>query len=139
MLNGTTVYFQGNLAEDPELRFTQNGVPVANFRVIVNTRKFNAESNEWEDSSTLSHRCTVWRGRAENAAQTLRKGSSVIVVGTQTERSYETDEGETKYIREVEVDALGVTLDRQVFEIRKVIDDAPPAPTTKKTTRRRTR
>ena len=99
-----------NLTADPELRFTQSGVPVADFTVASTPRIFDRASGEWKDGDALFLRCTLWRQPAENVAETLTKGSRVIVTGRLRQRSYETREGEKRTVVEVDVDEIGPSL-----------------------------
>ena len=96
----------GNLTEDPELRFTPNGVAVANVRVAVNRRKRNAQTGEWDDQLDGFFTVNVWREMAENIADSLEKGSRVVVIGRLRSRSYEDREGQTRWVTEVEADEI---------------------------------
>lgn len=100
----------GNLTADPELRFTQNGLAVANFTIASSPRIFDRQSNEWTDGPTTFIRCTVWREHAENVAKSLHKGNNVIALGRLAQRDYETKEGEKRTTFELEVDHVGPTL-----------------------------
>ena len=106
----------GNLTADPELRFTPSGAAVANFTVASTPRIFDRQSNEWKDGDALFMRCSIWREAAENVAESLTRGSRVIVQGRLKQRSYETREGEKRTVVELEVDEIGPSLqlrDRQ--------------------------
>jgi single-strand DNA-binding protein len=83
----------GNLADDPELRYTPSGVAVANVRVAVNRRKRNNETNEWEDQLDGFFTCNVWREMAENVSESLHKGDRVLVMGRLRSRSYDDRDG----------------------------------------------
>ena len=109
-MNETTLTIVGNLTADPELRFTPSGVAVANFTVASTPRTFDRQSGEWKDGEALFLRCNIWRQAAENVAETLTRGSRVIVQGRLKQRSYETSEGEKRTVIELEVDELGVSL-----------------------------
>ncbi|MFO8075340.1 MAG: single-stranded DNA-binding protein [Egibacteraceae bacterium] len=100
----------GNLADDPELRYTQSGVAVTNVRVAVNRRKRNQETNEWEDALDGFFTCNVWREQAENVAESLSKGDRVLVLGRLRSRSYDTKEGETRWVTEIEADEVTPSL-----------------------------
>ncbi len=86
----TVITLVGNLTDDPELRFTPSGAPVANFTVASTPRFLDKATNEWKDGDTLFLRCTIWRQAAENAAESLQRGMRVIVQGRLKQRSYET-------------------------------------------------
>jgi single-strand DNA-binding protein len=99
----------GNLVDDPELRFTPAGQPVANFR-IANTQRYKDSTGTWVDGDSLFLTCNVWRQVAENVSESLSKGMRVIVTGRLKQRSYETKEGEKRTVYELEVDELGPSL-----------------------------
>jgi len=106
----TNITMIGNLVDDPELRFTPSGYAVANFTVASTPRNFDKKTNEWKDGDTLFLRCSLWREAAENVAETLSKGTRVILSGRLKQRSYETKEGEKRTVFEVEVDEVGPSL-----------------------------
>jgi single-strand DNA-binding protein len=110
MAGETVITVVGNLTNDPELRFTPSGSAVANFTVASTPRTFDRQSNEWKDGETLFLRASVWREAAENVAETLTKGTRVIVQGRLKSRSYETKEGEKRTVIELEVDEIGPSL-----------------------------
>lgn len=110
MAGETTITVIGNLTNDPELRFTPSGSAVANFTVASTPRTFDRQTNEWKDGETLFLRASVWREAAENVAETLTKGTRVIVQGRLKSRSYETKEGEKRTVIELEVDEIGPSL-----------------------------
>jgi single-strand DNA-binding protein len=101
----TTTIITGNLTDDPELRYTQGGAPVASFRVAVTARV--REGDTWRDGDTSFFRVTAWRTLAEHACESLSKGDRVIVVGRLKARSWETPEGERRSVVEVEADEVG--------------------------------
>ncbi|WP_306879661.1 single-stranded DNA-binding protein [Paenarthrobacter nicotinovorans] len=110
MAGETTITVIGNLTSDPELRFTPSGSAVANFTIASTPRTFDRQSNEWKDGETLFLRASVWREAAENVAESLTKGTRVIVSGRLKSRSYETKEGEKRTVIELEVDEIGPSL-----------------------------
>ena len=110
MAGETIITIVGNLTADPELRFTPSGAAVANFTVASTPRTFDRQSNEWKDGETLFMRCSVWRDAAENIAESLHRGTRVIVTGRLKSRSYETKEGEKRTVIELEVDEVGPSL-----------------------------
>jgi single-strand DNA-binding protein len=119
MAGDTTLTIIGNLTNDPELRFTPSGAAVANFTVASTPRMFDRQANEWKDGETLFMRCSVWRDAAENVAESLQRGSRVIVTGRLKSRSYETKEGEKRTVVELEVDELGPTLRYATAKVNK--------------------
>ncbi|ADG76567.1 single-strand binding protein [Cellulomonas flavigena DSM 20109] len=110
MAGETTITVIGNLTGDPELRFTPSGAAVANFTVASTPRTFDRQSNEWKDGDTLFLRCSIWREAAESVAESLTKGTRVIVQGRLVQRSYETREGEKRTVYELQVDEVGPSL-----------------------------
>lgn len=100
----------GNLVDDPELRFTSSGNAVARFRVAATPRSFDKAANEWKDGEAVFLTCEVWRQYGENVAESLTKGTQVIVTGRLRQRSYETNAGERRTVFEVQVDDVGPTL-----------------------------
>jgi single-strand DNA-binding protein len=110
MAGETVITVIGNLTADPELRFTPSGAAVANFTVASTPRTFDRQSQEWKDGEALFLRCNVWRQAAENVAESLTRGSRVIVSGRLKQRSFETKEGEKRTVVELEVDEIGPSL-----------------------------
>lgn len=110
MAGETIITIVGNLTSDPELRFTGSGVAVATFTVASTPRDFKRDTNTWVDGETTFLKCNVWRGAAENAASSLKKGTKVLVQGRLKTRSYLTKEQEKRSVIELEVDAFGPEL-----------------------------
>jgi single-strand DNA-binding protein len=115
----TTITVVGNLTADPELRFTPSGAAVANFTVASTPRIFDRQSSEWKDGEALFLRCNIWREAAENVAESLTRGSRVIVTGRLKQRSFETREGEKRTVFEVEVDEIGPSLRYATAKVNK--------------------
>jgi single-strand DNA-binding protein len=110
MAGETPITVVGNLTADPELRFTPSGAAVANFTVASTPRTFDRQTNEWKDGEALFLNCSVWRQAAENVAESLVRGSRVVVTGRLKARSYETREGEKRTVFEIDVDEIGPSL-----------------------------
>ena len=119
MAGDTVITVVGNLTADPELRFTPSGAAVANFTVASTPRTFDKNTNEWKDGDALFLRCAVWREAAENVAESLHKGTAVIVQGRLKQRSFETKEGEKRTVVELDVDEVGPTLKRASAKVTK--------------------
>src|SRR6266536_3594866 len=98
----------GNLVDDPELRFTNNGTAVANFRVAVTPRI--QQDGTWRDGETSFFKVNAWRGQAENLTDSLAKGDRVMVTGRLRQRSWETPEGEKRSTTEIDADEVGASL-----------------------------
>ena len=119
MAGDTVITVIGNLTADPELRFTPSGAAVANFTVASTPRMFDRQTNEWKDGEALFLRCSIWREAAENVAESLTRGSRVIVTGRLKQRSFETREGEKRTVYEVEVDEIGPSLKYATAKVNK--------------------
>ncbi|GAA1355106.1 single-stranded DNA-binding protein [Saccharothrix algeriensis] len=120
MAGETTITVVGNLTADPELRFTQSGAAVASFTVASTPRTFDRQTGEWKDGEALFLRCNVWRQVAENVAESLTRGSRVLVSGRLRQRSFETKEGEKRTVIELEVDEVGPSLRYATAKVNKV-------------------
>jgi single-strand DNA-binding protein len=110
MAGETVITVVGNLTSDPELRYTQNGLAVANFTIASTPRSFDRAANDWKDGEALFLRASVWREFAEHVAGSLTKGSRVVATGRLKQRSYETKEGEKRTSIELEIDEIGPSL-----------------------------
>ena len=110
MAGETIITVVGNLTADPELRYTQGGLAVANFTIASTPRTFDRAANDWKDGEALFLRAACWREFAEHVAGSLTKGSRVVATGRLKQRSYETKEGEKRTSIELEVDEIGPSL-----------------------------
>lgn len=128
MAGDTNITVIGNLTGDPELRFTPSGAAVANFTVASTPRTFDRQSNEWKDGETLFMRCSVWRDAAENVAESLTRGTRVIVQGRLKSRQYETKEGEKRTVMEMDVDEVGPSLRYATAKVNKTQRSGPGNP-----------
>ena len=118
MASDNVVTLVGNITDDPELRFTPSGAPVANFTVAVNRRSRNQDGT-WNDKLDGFFRCNCWRDMAENVAESLQKGTRVVVVGRLQQRSWEDQEGNKRSAFEVQVDEVGPSLRWATAKIEK--------------------
>lgn len=116
----TNITLIGNLTDDPELRFTPSGAAVAKFRVASTPRYLDRQSGEWKDGEALFLSCNVWRQAAEHVAESLQRGTRVIVSGRLRQRSYETKEGEKRTVFELEVDEIGPSLRYATAKVQKM-------------------
>jgi single-strand DNA-binding protein len=119
MAGDTTITVVGNLTADPELRFTPSGAAVATFTVASTPRSFDKASGEWKDGEALFLRCNIWRQAAENVAESLTRGTRVVVQGRLKQRSYETREGEKRTVVELEVEEVGPSLKYATAKVNK--------------------
>jgi single-strand DNA-binding protein len=120
MAGETTITVVGNLTDDPELRFTPSGAAVAKFRIASTPRTLDRQSGEWKDGEPLFLACNIWRDAAEHVAESLTRGSRVIVQGRLRQRSYETREGEKRTVYELEVDEIGPSLRYATAKVQKM-------------------
>jgi len=119
MAGETIITVVGNLTDDPELKFTPSGAPVANFTVASTPRTFDRQTNEWKDGDALFLRCAAWRQLAENVAESLTKGQRVIVTGALRVRQYERQDGSKGTSVEMNVDEVGPSLKFATAKVTK--------------------
>jgi single-strand DNA-binding protein len=96
-----SVSFAGNLTDQPEVRYTEGGIARAVFRVAVSGRK---------EQEASFFTVVVWRDQAKHAAESLSKGSRVVVVGRLQQRSWTAEDGSTRQMVEVVAEELGPSL-----------------------------
>jgi len=118
MSNGNTVTLIGNVTRDPEVRFTPSGQATATFGLAVNRRWQNRQTQEWEEATSFFD-VVCWREMAENAAESLEKGSRVIVTGRLEQRSWETQDGDRRTKVEIIADEVGPSLRWATAQITK--------------------
>ena len=128
MANDVTICITGNLTGDPELRFAPSGGAVANFTIASTPRAFDKQSNEWKDGDTMFLNCSVWRQAAENVAESLTKGTRVIVQGRLKSRSYDDRDGNKRAVFEVDVEEIGPSLARATAVVTRATGGGKPAP-----------
>lgn len=108
-MSGNTITIIGNVTKDPELRFTASGQATASFGIAVNRRWQNRQTNDWEEQVSFFNVVT-WREMAENVAESLHKGSRVIVTGRLEQRSWETPDGDKRSVVDIVADEIGPSL-----------------------------
>jgi single-strand DNA-binding protein len=118
--NHTTII--GNLVDDPEVRFTNTGIAVANLRVAVTQRI--QQDGEWRDGDTSFLKVNVWRAQAEHLADSLSKGDRVMVTGRLRQRSWETPEGDKRSVAEIEADEVGASLKWATAKVERTTERA---------------
>lgn len=126
MANETIITVVGNLTADPELRYTSNGIPVANFTIASTPRTLDKASGEWKDGDALFLRASVWREFAEHVAGSLTKGSRVIAQGRLTQRTYKDREGNDRTSIELEVDEIGPSLRYATAQVTRASGGGSP-------------
>ncbi len=106
----TQICVVGNLTADPEMRYTNSGVPFASFTIASTPRTFDRQSNEWKDGEGLFLRATVWREFAEHVANSLTKGMRVIARGNLRQRGYQDKDSNQRTSYELDIDEIGPSL-----------------------------
>jgi single-strand DNA-binding protein len=119
----------GTLVADPELRFSSTGDAVANFTVAANDRRYDTTKNEWVDGGATFLRCSIWRQAAENTAESLTKGTRVLLTGTLRQREWETPEGQKRYSFDVDVTEIGASLKWATLKVTKATRTTGTNPT----------
>lgn len=123
MAGETIITIIGNLTRDPELRTLNNGSNVVNFTIAASERRFNRDTNQWEDGDTLFLNCSAWDTQhaplASNIANSLAKGMTVIAQGRLTQRQYETETHEKRTVVELRVDQIGPSLRRSTAQVTR--------------------
>ena len=120
MAGETITTVVGNLTADPELRYTPSGAAVASFTIASTPRFFDRASGQWKDGEALFLRCSLWRAAAENAGESLQRGTRVIAQGRLQQRSFETREGEKRTVIELLVDEIGPSLRHATAKVNRV-------------------
>jgi single-strand DNA-binding protein len=110
MANETRITVVGNLTADPEIRYTQNGLAVANMTIASTPRSFDRQTNEWKDEEALFLRSSVWREAAENVSKSLHKGMRVVATGILKSKSYVDKEGQNRTSLEFDIEEIGPSL-----------------------------
>ena len=104
-----TVTIVGNVTRDPEVRYTAGGQANATFGVAVNRRWMNRQTNDWEERTSFFN-VVCWREMAENVAESIGKGTRVVVTGRLEQRSWETEQGEKRSVIEIAADEVAPSL-----------------------------
>ncbi|MEU4789409.1 single-stranded DNA-binding protein [Micromonospora tulbaghiae] len=120
MANDTTVTVVGNLTADPELRFTPAGVALVKFTVASTPRVFDRASGEYRDGDPLFLTCTAWRDLAEHIAESLAKGTRVVVTGRLRLSRWENEQGEKRSAYGLDVDEVGPSLRFATAAVKKM-------------------
>lgn len=123
-MSENNVTLTGNAGSDPELRFTPSGQATATFSLAVTRKWQNRQTQEWEEvTSWFSVVC--WRELAEHVSESVTKGTRVIVTGRLEQRSWKTQEGETRSKIEVVADEIGPSLRWATAQVVKADRDGP--------------
>ncbi|MGY4988889.1 single-stranded DNA-binding protein [Streptomyces nigrescens] len=119
MAGETILTVVGNLVDDPELKYTPAGAPVAKFRIASTPRIYDRQSDQWTDGEALFLTCSVWRQAAENVAESLMRGTRVLVRGRLKQRNYEDRDSIKRTVYELDVDEVGPSLRNATATVTK--------------------
>src|SRR3954447_9348960 len=119
MANDNTVTLVGNVTRDPELRYTPSGPTAATFGLAVHRRWQNRQTQEWEEQVSFFD-VKSWSGLAENVAESIQRGTRVIVTGRLEQRSWATDNGEKRSKVEVVGDEIAPILRWATAQVQKI-------------------
>ena len=107
----TTITFEGNIAADLDVTFTPSGKQLVRFLVLVNRRRRNPDTDQWEDDEPTRHACTAFGTLGEHIAVSLSKGDRVLIVGSVvTDTWNDKDTGDKRTAQRILVDAAGPCL-----------------------------
>lgn len=109
MTNLNQLTLLGNLARDPEIKYTSEGLAITDLRVAVNRKWKNREGNDMENVEFFN--VTTWNKLAENCANDLKKGDRIMVSGRLNHRSFETKDGKKINIMNVIADVVAASLE----------------------------
>jgi single-strand DNA-binding protein len=121
MAGEPTITVVGNLTDDPELRFLPNGTAMVKFTVASTPRTLDRQSGQWKDGEPLFLNCTAWRDLAENIAESLTKGTRVVVTGRlKQSRWQDKDTGDKRSAYGLDVDEIGPSLKWAQAKVNKM-------------------
>lgn len=128
-----SITIHGGLTSAPELRYSNNGVPIASGTVASTERYLDRQTNEWRDGKSLYLRYTAFKDMAEHIAGSgLEKGSQVVVTGKLHTRSFDDREGNKRTVTELEATDFAVSLRRATVQVTRTAsgggNNAPSAP-----------
>lgn len=115
----TTLTFGGNVTDNVQLRQTQQGKPFVTFSIAHNDRRFNSQTNQWEDGVTTFLNCSAFGALAQNISQTIGKGCRVVAVGTLQQHNFTDKQGANRSTMELMCDTVGVDLRSQTAQVMK--------------------
>jgi single-strand DNA-binding protein len=121
MAGETTITMVANLTDDPELRFLPNGTAMVKLRIASTPRTLDRQSGEWKDGDPLFMNCTAFRDIAEHIAESLTKGTRVIVTGRlKLSRWEDKESGEKRSAYGLDVDEIGPSLKFAQAKVQKM-------------------
>lgn len=130
MANETTLTLVGNLTADPELRYTPAGAALCKFTVASLPRNYDKGSEQWKDGEALFMNCSAWREMAENIAESLHKGSRVVVTGRLKLNRWKTPEDENRQAFQLDVEEVGPSLHYATAQVKKLTRTGGGGPAT---------
>ena len=122
----TPITVVGNLTDDPELRFTPQGVAMARFTIASTPRAYDNATGQWKDGTALFLRATAWREIATNIAESLTKGMRVVVTGRLVQHNWKTEQGENRSMLGLDVDEVGPSLRFATAKVTKAQRNGNP-------------
>lgn len=124
----TPVTLRGRLTRDPEMRYSAAGKPVVKFAVVTSRRVKDQQSGEWSDADTTFWDCVAFGQLAENVAESLEKGTAIVVTGNAAQEEWETKEGEKRKSMKVVAEDVAPSLRFASAKIAKADRQAASAP-----------
>lgn len=123
----TPVNLTGRLVADPELRFSANGTQVTRFTVVTSRRVRDNKSGEWSDADTSFWDCVSFGQLAENIAESLGKGTAVLVSGRAAQEEWEAKDGQKRRSIKVTAEEVAPSLRFATCKVSKVARSKPAA------------
>ena len=120
----TPVTLRGRLTRDPEMRYSNAGKPVVKFAVVTSRRVKDQQTNEWSDADTTFWDCVAFGQTAENVAESLEKGTAVIVQGNAAQEEWTTKDGEKRRSMKVVAEDVAPSLRFHSAKISKAARSA---------------
>ncbi|MBR5707720.1 MAG: single-stranded DNA-binding protein [Bacteroidaceae bacterium] len=96
----------GNVGKDPDVRYLDNHVCVANLTLATTERGYTAQNGTQVPDRTEWHNLVFWRGLAETVEKYVHKGDKLYVEGSIRNRSYDDQNGVKRYVTEIFVDSM---------------------------------
>jgi single-strand DNA-binding protein len=123
----TDVTLRGRLTRDPELRFSASGKAVTKFAVVTSRRFKNQQTGEWEDRDTTFWDCVAFNELAENVANSLEKGTAVVVTGHASQEEWEAKDGTKRKSMKVTAEDVAPSLRFATVKIARATRSGPAA------------
>ena len=127
MANEPRIFITGNTTADPELRYTNNGTPVANITIATTPRTKNG--TQWDNGETMFFRATAWGTLAENITETLTKGTRIHATGRLTITTYTRNDGTQGISNNITLDSIAPSLDYATATVMRNTTTTPATST----------